>query len=268
MGDRVLLSSSPKNIEACVQLAVEHRLGIELMAFAYPDVLDGDWRSVLERYKVLLRPVPGLRTMHGPFMDMAPGSPDRQIDEVCKGRFRHALRIASELDVKIVVLHANFIAAIHTPEYRAGWHKRNVDFWGELAQYAQQLGVTVAVENMWEFDPDIIGDVLKEINHPYLRSCIDIGHAHLYSNVPFTQWLETVQPYLVHIHVNNNDGKLDYHHGLAGGVLDYPKLLQLVHTLPQQPSITLEMDDVGDMQDSLRFFQLEPQKQQNSAGQN
>ena len=47
MGDRVFLSSSPKNIEACVELAIKHGMGIEVMAFAYPDLLDGDWRSVL-----------------------------------------------------------------------------------------------------------------------------------------------------------------------------------------------------------------------------
>jgi sugar phosphate isomerase/epimerase len=229
------------------------------MAFAYPDVLDGDWRAAMERYKGLLQPVPGMLTMHGPFMDMASGSPDQQINEVCKGRFRHALRIAHELGVQIVILHANFIAAIHTEAYRSGWQRRNVAFWGEIAEYGQQLGVTVAVENMWEFDPEIIGDVLKTINHPYLRACLDVGHAHLYSKVPFAQWLETLKPYLVHLHVNNNDGTLDFHGGLAGGFLDYPHLLEQVRALPSQPSITMEMDSVADMDASLGFFKLAQQ---------
>ncbi|MFN8451440.1 MAG: sugar phosphate isomerase/epimerase family protein [Anaerolineae bacterium] len=258
MGDRVLLSASPSNVDDCIRLAVQHGLGIELMAFAYPDVLDGDWRSVVERYKTLLEPVPGMLTMHGPFMDMAPGSPDQQINEVCSGRFRHALRIAHDLGVQIVILHANFIAAIHTEAYRLGWQQRNVIFWSDIAEYAQQLGVTVAVENMWEFDPDIIGDVLKQIDHPNLRACLDIGHAHLYSTVPFTQWLETLKPYLVHLHVNNNDGKMDIHGGLPGGFLDYPRLLDLVRGLPSQPSITMEMDHVTDMEASLAYFHLTP----------
>jgi len=265
VGDRVLLSASPKNIEACVALAVEHGLGIEMMAFAYADLLDGDWRSVEEHYKVLLHPVPGMLTMHGPFMDMASGSPDQQINEVCKGRFRHALRIAHDLGVQIVVLHANFIAAIHTDVYREGWQRRNITFWEQIADYAAQLNVTVAVENMWEFDPDIIGDVLKTIDHPNLRACIDIGHAHLYSEVPFPTWLETLKPYLVHIHVNNNDGVMDYHRGLALGVLDYPRLLDQVRALPNKPSITLEMDSVADMEASLRFFHLAEQAQDHAA---
>ena len=255
MGDRILLSSSPKNIEACVELAVKHGMGIEVMAFAYPDLLDGDWRSVLVRYKTLLEPVK-LITMHGPFMDMASGSPDQQINEVCKGRFRHAIRIAHDLGAKIVVLHANFIASIHTEEYRSGWQRRNISFWEQIADYAAQMNVTVAVENMWEFDPDIIGDVLKKIDHPNLRACLDIGHAHLYSQVPFDEWLSTMAPYLVHIHVNNNDGEMDVHGGLGAGVLDYQKLLAAVRTLPNKPSITLEMDTVADMEASFPFFNL------------
>ena len=263
MGDRILLSASPKNIEECVQLAVANGLGIEIMAFAYPDLLDGDWRSVVEKYKALLRPVPGIITMHGPFMDMASGSPDQQINEVCKGRFRHALRIARDLGAQIVVLHANFIASIHTDEYRSGWQKRNVVFWEQIADYAHQMGVTVAVENMWEFDPDIIGDVLKTVNHPNLRACLDVGHAHLYSQVPFSEWLSTMAPYLVHMHMNNNDGVMDFHRGLGRGVLDYESLLSAVRALPNPPSITLEMDTVEDMQSSLPFFRL---AQQDRAG--
>ena len=256
MGDRVLLSASPKNIEQCISVAVQHGMGIEVMAFAYPDQLDGDWQSVLERYKTLLQPVPGMRTMHGPFMDMASGSPDRQINEVCKARFRHAIRIAHDLDVKIVVLHANFIANILTEEYRSGWQKRNIAFWKEIADYAAPLGVTVAIENMWEFDPDIIGDVLKAIDHPNLRACLDVGHAHLYSKVPFSEWLESLHPYLAHVHVNNNDGEMDVHGGLGVGVLDYQQLLSAIRTLPNPPSITLEMDNVADMEASLSFFRL------------
>lgn len=256
MGDRVVLSASPANVDDCVRLAVTHGLGIEVMAFAYPDVLDGDWRSMLERYRVLLQPVPGILTMHGPFMDMAAGSPDQQINDVCKGRFRHALRIAHELGAQLVNLHANFIGAIRTETYRVGWHERNVVFWHDIAAYAQQLGVIVVIENMWEYDPNIIGGVLKQIDHPNLRACLDIGHAHLYSEVPFAQWLEILKPYLAHVHVNNNDGTMDVHGGLSNGVLDYARLLPMVRSLPNQPTITLEMDSVVDMEASLPFLRL------------
>ncbi len=256
--DRVLLSAGQHNIEECIALALDFNLGIEVMAFAFPSVLDGGWEGTLATYKKMLRPINGLITMHGPFMDMAPGSPDHQIEQITVERYQHAIRIASELSAEVIVFHANFIAAIHNIEYRVGWHNRNLDFWAKMAAYAERYGVTLAVENMWEFDPYIITDILKEINHPYLRACLDVGHAHLFSDeeYPFTLWLETVQPWLVHTHMNNNNGKIDVHHGLHDGVLNYHSVLEQLRSLPNPPTMTLEMDKVSDMRASLYFLQL------------
>jgi len=256
--DRVLLSAGQHNIEECIDLALNFNLGIEVMAFAFPAVLDGDWEGTLATYRKMLRPVPGLLTMHGPFMDMAPGSPDHQIEQITVERYQQAIRIASELRAEVIVFHANFIAAIHNIEYRVGWHKRNLDFWARMAAYAERYGVTLAVENMWEFDPYIITDILKEVNHPYLRACLDVGHANLFSDeeFPFSLWLETVQPWLIHTHMNNNNGKIDVHHGLHDGVLDYHRVLEQIRSLPNPPTITLEMDKVSDMRASLYFLQL------------
>ena len=201
--------------------------------------------------------------MHGPFMDMAPGSPDQQINEVCKGRFRHALRIAHDLGVQIVVLHANFIAAIHTDEYRIGWQQRNVTFWEQIADYAAQLDVTVAVENMWEFDPDIIGDVLKTIDHPNLRACIDIGHAHLYSEVPFTTLAGNAASRISFTCTSTTTtAKMDFHRRACRRRSRLRSACSIrCARCRHQPSITLEMDSVADMEASLRYFQLAEQDQ-------
>ena len=256
MTDQVLLSASDRNIEDCIRLAQEYQLGIELMVFAFPHILDGDWQGTIARYRQLLQPIK-LRTMHGPFMDMAPGSPDRRINALCYERYQHAIRIASELEIPLIVFHANFIAAIHNIEYRTGWHQRNLDFWSPLADYSQQYGVTVAVENMWEFDPDIIGDLLKEINHPNLRACLDLGHANLFGEaVIFDHWLSALGELIVHTHMNNNDGKIDIHMGFDHGVLDYHQLLPQIRALPAHPTMTLEMDEVDFMKASLPFMDL------------
>jgi len=254
VADRILLSAGRKNIEACIELAVEQELGIEVMNFAFPDVLDGAWERDLVLYQQILTPVPGLITMHGPFFDMTPGSPDKQIEAVVERRYKHAIEIAQALNAKIVVFHANFIASLHNEEYRVGWQKRNAEFWSPIAEFAAAHDVTLAVENMWEFDPFIITDVLHAVDHPNLRACLDVGHAHLFSKVPFTEWLRVVEPYLVHVHMNNNDGKLDYHRAFPDGVLDYHQILTLLHALPNPVSMTLEMDTVDDMRRSLSYF--------------
>jgi len=254
--DRVLLSANRRNFDACVQLAQVRGLGIEVMAFAFADTLDGDWHELTEHYRPILKQVPGAITMHGPFMDMAPGSPDAHINQVCIERYQHAIQIGAALEVEKVVFHANFIAPIHTSAYRSGWHERNLNFWQPLAEYAGREGVLMTVENMWEFDPDIIGDLVKQINHPYLKVCLDVGHAHLYGEVPFARWLNALEPVLAHVHMNNNDGKLDLHQPLDRGVLDYGKLVAAVRELRTSPTITLEMDDINFFLSSLPYFDL------------
>jgi len=262
--DRVIISADRNNIEDCLDLAREFDLGIEVMAFAYPDILDGDWENTLRVYKMLLRGVPGPITLHGPFMDMVSGSPDGRINQVCYQRYQHALHVANELKAELVVFHANFIGSLHNIPYRTGWHERNVPFWASLAEYAATQGVKIALENMWEFEPGILADLLTDVNHPSLRACLDVGHASLFAdkNYNVDDWLTALQPWLIHSHMNNNNGIIDEHYGFSwvDGVLDYSAILPKVRALPTPPNIVLEMYHVNDMRDSLKYMQLNEAK--------
>lgn len=260
MVDKVLLSASLANVKDTVDLALQKGLGIEVMAFAYPHILDGDWQATVTEYKALLADVPGELTLHGPFMDMVSGSPDPRINAVCMTRYSAAIRIAAELGAKQIVFHANFIGSLHNDFYREGWHERNVQFWPSVADYAHEYGVTLLLENMWEFDPTIIGNLLRDVNHPHLRACFDVGHAHLFSKPEYhwSYWLDVMHPWIDEIHMNNNNGILDEHHGFDWdqGVLNYHDVLAEIRRLCPDADMVLEMDSVDDMRDSLHYFQL------------
>ncbi len=261
MSDNVLLSAGLGNFDECLALAREYKLGIELMAFSVPAVLDGDWRDLTNRYRKELGSLPGPLTMHGPFMDLASGSPDQRINDLTYGRYEHVIRIASGLGAQQVVFHVNYIGLLHNDSYREGWHQRNVDFWGPLGDYAESYDVIVAIENMWEFDPTIIGNLLCELDHPHLKSCIDVGHVNLFSDPEFSfdHWLNTLGKWIIELHMNNNNGIMDEHHSFdwEQGVLDYEGLLPALRQLPNEPLMVLEMDRVEDMKESLRYFNLD-----------
>jgi sugar phosphate isomerase/epimerase len=261
MADRVLLSASRNNAQETIDLAVEHGLGVEVIAFTFPDILDSDWRATLAKYKAMLEPVAGDITIHGPFFDMVSGSPDPRINAVCVARYSHAIRIAAELGAKQVVFHANFIGSLHNHFYRETWHKRNVEFWEPVAEYAAQHDVVLLLENMWEFDPTIISDLLAEVNHPYLRCCLDVGHTRVWSDPQYTfdYWLRTLEPWLTEIHMNNNNGILDEHHGFdwENGVLNYHEIIPKIRSVNPHLDLVLEMDKVEDMRDSLHYFRIE-----------
>lgn len=258
MADNVLLSAERNNIEDCIDLALEFELGLEIMAFAYPDVLDGNWEHEIAMYRSILRPLRAPVTMHGPFIDLVSGSPDTQINEVSARRYQHAIRIANSLDVTVLNLHANFIGSLHNPTYRQGWHQRSVPFWYSLAESAKDYGVTIVLENMWEFDPTIIGDILREVDHPNLRACLDVGHARVFGdkNIPLSTWIDVLSPYLIHTHLNNNNGVMDEHYGFdwEDGILDYSTILPQLR--PLAPTMVLEMSKVDYMRASLPYFEL------------
>jgi len=261
MPDQVLLTADRNNIEDTIDLAVEYGLGLELMAFAYPDVLDGNWKHTLRTYRTILHNVPGVIALHGPFMDLVGGSPDTRINEISIQRYQHAIHIASELEIERVILHANFIGSLHNVAYREGWHQRNVPYWRAIAEHARHYGVTIAMENMWEFDPEIIGDLLREINHPNLKACLDVGHASLFSDSGWTldEWIDSMAPWLIHTHMNNNNGRIDEHRGFdwSDGVLNYHDILPRLRDLTTQPTMVLEMWHPEEMRESLHYFQLE-----------
>lgn len=258
MADRVSLSAERRNIHEAVELALAYDLGIEVMAFAYPDVLDSDWLELRDEYKRILAPIKGDITLHGPFMDMVSGSPDERINSVCNARYCSAIRIARELGARNVVFHANFIGTLHNNFYREGWHERNVRFWIPLAEYAGTHGVTIALENMWEFDPTIIGDLIREVNHPHLKACFDVGHASLFSDSQYDldDWLNVMQPHIVEYHMNNNNGIIDEHYAFdwEHGKLNYHALLPKLRATAPDATMVLEMYEVAFMRDSLHYF--------------
>lgn len=258
VADRVLLGASLRTFDDCLALAQQHGLGMEIQTFAYPDVLSGDWRSILRDYKRRLADFNGERTMHGPFIDLPAGSSDPMIRAVVRQRIVTALETAAELQASKVVFHANFIASMRNTNYRQEFFRNQLEFWPPLAELAARHGMVIVLENMWEFDPHIIPDVLAAANIPSLRACLDIGHARLFSDPEFSirAWIEASQPFLSHIHMNNNPGTVDEHHALDDGVIDYDEVLGWLRALPEAPTISLEMYEVDAMRQSLRFLQL------------
>jgi sugar phosphate isomerase/epimerase len=249
-----MICAKQTNFDACVTLARQHGLGIEVQTFAYPDALDGDWLALIHHYRDALESVPGPVALHGPFMDMASGSVDPLINRVVRERARHALHIAAELDARTIIFHANFIATMRNLDYRNGWTQRQIEFWGPLAEQAQRKGQVIALENMWEYDPDIIGEVVRGLNQPGLRVCLDVGHAHLFSDVALEVWIDRLHEVIAHVHINNNDGEVDVHHALDDGVLDYRALLPQLCRLPSRPALALEIEDVSEMVRSLAYL--------------
>jgi len=262
--ERILLATFQRDITRHYELAQAHSVGLELQVYGYDlDLLDSGWRELLDQHKALLRGFEGELAIHGAFIDMAPGSQDRRVVAVTRERFMLNLDIAAELRARTVVFHANFLPQVYRPVvggsvYRPGWTARQVEFWGPMAEEAAQREIVIALENMWEPEPDIIGDVLDQVDSPHLCACLDVGHFYLFSDyLPLKRWVKQISHRLAYCHLNNHRGSYDEHLALdvPGGVIDYNgHVLPLLRALPNPPALTLEIDEIEYLESSLRYL--------------
>lgn len=255
--DRVLISVEHfADLAEYLPLARQHGLGLELQEFSEPEVLDGDWRGLLEKYQRALDGFNGTRSMHGAYIDLASGSPDQRLVALTRERYLQNLEIGRELGVKYIDFHANYLPLIDHPTYLPGWAERQVAFWGPMAEQAAHADIVLLLENMWEPEPAIIGRTLERIQSPHLKACLDVGHAALYSRLPMKAWIDAIGDQLVYTHLHNNHGNSDQHLAFGDGVIDFPELLDILRALPNPPLFGLELPNLVWIKASLPYLQL------------
>jgi len=239
-----------------VAVARQYGLGLELQEFSDPNVLDGNWRSLLDQYERALRGFTGRRALHGAYIDLVSGSPDMRLVALTRERYRHNLDIGRELGIQYIDFHANYLPLIDHPSYLPGWVERQVAFWSPLAEQAEQYGITLLLENMWEPAPAIICRILDRVQSPYLKACLDVGHAALYSHLPIGEWITQLGEHLIYTHLHNNHGTTDEHLAFGDGVLDFPEVLDRLRALPVPPLFSLELPSIELIKASLPYLHL------------
>ncbi|MGD1994041.1 MAG: sugar phosphate isomerase/epimerase family protein [Anaerolineae bacterium] len=257
--ERILLATYQRDITRHYELAQAHRAGLELQVYGYDtDLLDSGWRELVGQHKGLLQDFEGEIAIHGAFYNLSPGSRDGRVAALTRERYMLNLDIAAKLGARTVVFHTDFLPIVRNPVYRPTWTERQVEFWLPMTEEAAAREVVIALENMWEPDPGIIGDVLDQVDSPHLCACLDIGHVYLFSDyVPLETWVERVSDRLVHCHLNNHRGFFDEHLPLdfPGGVIDCKRdVLPLLRALSNQPALVLEMDEIEYLERSLRYL--------------
>lgn len=101
----------------------------------------------------------------------------------------------------------------------------NVEFFKKLLPTAKQNSVVICLENMpmkqlTVSTPTEILELVKAINDPYIKICLDTGHCAVFNNQPGNAVRE-LGGFIKTLHVHDNDGQSDEHRFPFTGIIDW-----------------------------------------------
>ncbi len=236
----------PKLRDFC-ELIRQRRYDLEIYLSAA--VLDQVERDDLEKLCKSLDWNPSL-TLHAPFMDLNPGAMDPMVRSVTQMRFRQLLNVAAILKPRAAVFHGAYDRWRYSGR-KDVWLNNSIDTWHKVMDAASSLGMQVAVENVFDEDPEALQMLMEKVARPGFGFCFDTGHFNLFSTVSMEEWFAALGRHLVEVHLHDNDGGADSHWALGRGTIDFEKFFGLMRRHSPTPVFTVEAHDKEDIETSL-----------------
>ena len=219
------------------ELARELGLGVEIAEYCTAWNMDREYPQTDERLRGALAGNPR-RILHGPFNELFPCAIDPEARDLAARRYRQAIALARDYGADKVVIHAGFNPWLYYPVW---FREQSAVFWREFL--AEEPGVEIVLENVLEQEPEWMTEILRAVDSPRLRLCLDVGHVNAYSPVDAAQWLRRCAPWISHFHLHNNNGTRDAHDPLFRGSIPMEELLTLAGDLCPEATFTLELPD-------------------------
>jgi sugar phosphate isomerase/epimerase len=162
-----------------------------------------------------------LCTVHGPYMDLTPGSVDKDIRRITREKLKKAVEIAHLLGARGVVCHNAY------DRWRYGgleetWLDNSAETWAEILKDAGDM--PLMIENIFDETPEIILALLERFDKGNLWVCFDTGHFNLFTTLPLEEWLVPLKERIREFHIHDNHGKSDEHLPVGQGLFPFREL--------------------------------------------
>jgi len=194
-------------------------------------------------------------TLHGPFMDLAPGALDDRIREVTARRLLEAMELVPLFRPLSVVFHVGYDDRCYH-DYRREWLAGSLETWEPIARRAEGLGVMISLENVYEQTPYMIAALLDSLSSSNVGFCLDVGHQNAFSTKPLAEWLKVLGSRLREVHLHDNDGRGDDHEPIGSGSVAFPTLFAYLVETGLRPVITLEPHAEASLWKSLEALEM------------
>jgi len=172
-------------------------------------------------------------------MDLSPGGVDKKIKEVTLDRFTKVIELALLFKPKTIVFHPGYEKWKFNGNVDL-WFKSSLQTWRPLVKEAEALGLTLAIENVFEESPDSLKALLEKIDSTHFRFCFDTGHYHVFNKTPLLDWFNALSKYMVEVHLHDNHREMDEHLPIGEGNFDFDQFFKLLSQYRLKPIYTLE----------------------------
>jgi sugar phosphate isomerase/epimerase len=178
-------------------------------------------------------------TMHAPYADLNPGSPERMVREATLKRFHQLMDVAEHFRPKVIVLHPGY-DRWRFGESKEMWLQNSVKTWGEILPRAEEIDCKLAVENVFEEEPSTLKALFETVNSPRLRHCFDVGHWNLFVKPSMEEWFAEVGSWIAEAHIHDNMGTKDDHNAIGEGNIDFGLFFRLMGKYAPDATWTIE----------------------------
>lgn len=175
-------------------------------------------------------------SIHAPFMDLSPGAVDSKVREATMSRFHQVFEIAGILCPRVIVFHSGYEKWKYALNMDV-WLEKSLLTWQPLNKTACEVGAKIAIENIFEDEPSNLKLLMESMDSANFGVCFDTGHFNLFSKTSIEDWMAALNPYIVELHLHDNDGTSDQHLPMGEGNFDFRRFFALlekqdcIHTL-------------------------------------
>jgi len=234
------------------QAAKEMRFeGIEIPTLEESEIVD-EFKDAAAQSGIEIHSIMNQRHWRYPLSSADPSVVDQSIEGM-----EISLRNARALGAGVVLL----VPAVVNAEtmYRDAYthSQKNIK---RLLPLAEELGVIIAIENVWNkflLSPLEFLRYIEEIDSPFLKAYFDVGNIVLYG---FPQdWIRTLNQMIVRIHIKGFNEKTKSFVNLREGTIDWPEVRRALSDIGYSGFINAELSrgdltylkDVSDQMDKI-----------------
>lgn len=251
--DRRILKTVSTADDLDIEELKEMNIGVEIQDFTEPNLSIEEKREIINFYKKEFKGFNGIKALHGPFLDLKPASPDKDIRALSYKKYLDTLKIAVELEMDYIIFHSQIIPYLNEPRIKELNNKQHRDAWLKLIKEVPDYQGTILLENIFEEGPNMIKELIQTINLPNIKINLDIGHAKL-GKASMKEWIRELKDYIVYMHIHSNDGLYDIHSSIDE--VEIKELYKLLDKYKINPILSLEYQ-VEDWESEIKKYRGE-----------